>query len=123
MVACYDKISRSLRTLHVGSQRARSQRRSAFSDNVDDGFGESLRRFLGQIVPDAALDRSMRIFAQEHLCVGTRLRVWCTIGITFKSNGGHGDDRRCGKPLVQIAISRLALREPEPPAVIMDHDR
>ncbi len=34
-------------------------RRSAFRGDVDDGFGEGLRRFLGQIVPDAALDGSV----------------------------------------------------------------
>jgi hypothetical protein len=48
--------------------------------------------------------------------------VWCTIGITFKGNGGHGDDRAFGKPLFQIVIFRLALSQTEPPTVIMDHD-
>jgi hypothetical protein len=35
--------------------------------------------------------------------------MWCTIGITFKGNGGHRDDWAFGKPLFQIVIFRLAF--------------
>ena len=45
-----------------------------------------------------------------------------TIGVTFKGNGGHSDDRAFGKPLFQIVIFRLAFGEAKPPAIIMDHD-
>ena len=48
--------------------------------------------------------------------------MWCTIGITFKGDGRHGDDRTFGKPLFQIVIFRLAFSQTEPPAVIMNHD-
>src|ERR1700676_5213306 len=48
--------------------------------------------------------------------------MWCTIGITFKGNGRHGDDRAFGKPLFKNLIFRLAFSQTEPPAVIMDHD-
>ena len=48
--------------------------------------------------------------------------MWRTIGIAFKSDGGHGDDRTLGKPFLQIVIFRLAFSQAEPPAVIMIHD-
>ncbi len=89
--------------------------------NFDNSVGKGLRRFLRQIVPDAALDEPVRIFAGEFLGIGTGVRVWCTIGITLKSNGGHGDDRTFGKPLFQIVVLRLAFSQAQPPAVIMNH--
>jgi len=47
-------------------------------------LGKGLRSFLRQIVPDAALDKSVRIFAREFLGIGTGVRMRRTIGITFK---------------------------------------
>src|SRR2546430_1782429 len=73
-------------------------------------------------MPDAALDDPVRISAREFLGIGTGVRVWCTIGIAFKSNSGHGDVRTFGEPLFQIVIFRLAFSQSEPPAIIMDHD-
>src|SRR5215203_2460096 len=90
--------------------------------DFDDSFGKGLRGFLRQIVPNAALDVPVRIFAREFLGIRPGVRVGCTIGITFKGNGGHGDDRTFGKPLFQIVIFRFAFSQAEPPAVIMDHD-
>src|ERR1700681_3232796 len=90
--------------------------------NVDYSLGEGLRGFLRQIVTDAALDDPVRVVAREFLGIGTGVRMWCTIGITFKGNGRHGDDRAFGKPLFKIVIFRLAFSQTEPPAVIMDHD-
>src|SRR6516164_5209173 len=46
----------------------------------------------------------------------------CTIGVTFKSNGGHADDRAFRKPPFQIVILPLTLSESEPPSIIMDDD-
>jgi hypothetical protein len=90
--------------------------------NVDDGLGKGLRGFLRQIVPDAVLDDPVLIFAREFLGIGTGIRVWCTISIPFKGNGGHGDDRAFGKPPFQIVIFRLAIGQAKPPAVIVDDD-
>jgi hypothetical protein len=59
-------------------------------------------------VPNAR-DYPVRILARELLSVRTGIRVRCTIGITFKGNGGHGDDRTSGKPLFQIIIFRITL--------------
>jgi hypothetical protein len=58
-------------------------------------------------VLDAARDDPVRIFAREFLGIGTSIRVWRAIGITFKSNGGHGDDRPFGKPLFEIVVFRF----------------
>src|SRR5215212_6450860 len=57
--------------------------------DFDDSFGKGLRGFLRQIVPNAALDDPVRIFAREFLGIGTGVRVGCSIGITFKGNGEH----------------------------------
>jgi hypothetical protein len=56
-------------------------------------LGKGLGGFLRQIVPDATLNDPVRIFAREFLGIGTAVRVWCTIGVTFQGDGGHGDDR------------------------------
>jgi hypothetical protein len=57
-------------------------------------------------VPDATLDDAVRIFAREFPGIGTGVRVWCTIGITFKGNSGYGDHRAFGKPFKRILVSR-----------------
>ena len=95
--------------------------RSNFS-NVDDSLGKGLGRFLGQIVSDAALDDPVRVFAGEFPGIGTCVEMWCAVGVAFKRNGGHGDDRAFGKPLIQIAILWLAFSEAEPSAIIMNYD-
>src|ERR1700680_4302325 len=69
-----------------------------------------------------ALRISMGVLALEFLCIGTAVRVRCTIGIAFKGNGGHGDDRSFGKPLFQVVIFRLAFSQSEAPTVVMDND-
>lgn len=99
----------------------RRRRRSNFGD-VEHGFGKGLRVFLRQIVPYAALDRPVLVFAGEFLRVGAWIRVGRAIGVAFKGDRRHGDDRTFGKPLFQIVVFRLAFSEPEPPAVIVDHD-
>ena len=88
--------------------------------DFQDSLGKRPRGFLRQIVPDTTLDESVRVFAREFLRIGTGIRVWCTVGITFKGDGRYGDDRACSKPLFQIVIFRLAFSQAEPPAVIMD---
>jgi hypothetical protein len=46
----------------------------------------------------------------------------CTVGITFKRDGRHRDDRTFSKPFFQIVVFRLAFGQAEPPAVIVDHN-
>src|SRR5881227_1031860 len=92
------------------------------SVDIDDSLGKGLGSFLRQIVPDAARDDPVFIAAREFPGIGTGLRVWCAIGIAFKSNRGHSDVRTCGELLFQIVIVRLAFSQSQPPAIILDHD-
>ena len=48
--------------------------------------------------------------------------MWCAIGITFKRNGRHRNDRAFGKALFQVVVFRLTLCQAESPAIIVDHD-
>src|SRR4051794_5790477 len=48
--------------------------------------------------------------------------MWGAISIAFQGNRRHGDGRTFGEPLFQFVILRLACGQPEPPAVVMDHD-
>ena len=85
-------------------------------------MGKGLRGFLGQIVPDIALNDPVLVFARKFPGVGAAVRVWCTVGIAFKSYGRYGDERPLGKPLLQVIIFRLAFSQAEPPAVVVDDD-
>ena len=90
--------------------------------DVDDSLGEGARGFLRQIVPHATLDDPVGILAREFLRIGSRIGVWCAVGIAFQGDGRHGDDRTFGQRLFQIVILRFTLSQAEPPAVVMDHD-
>ena len=85
------------------------RKRRSIPVNLEDRFGKGLRRFLRQIVPDAARDHPVRIWAREFLGIRTGVRVRRPIGITFKGDGGHGDDRTLGQPLFQCVVLRLAF--------------
>ena len=89
--------------------------------HVDHGLGEGLRGFLRQIVPDAALDDPVRIFAGELLAIGL-LRWGAPLASPSRVIVGTVITGAFGKPRFQIVIFRLAFSEAEPPAVIMDHD-
>src|SRR5277367_6688597 len=78
--------------------------RRSLPGDVDARFGEGVRSLLRQIVPDAALDEPMRVFARELLGVGTRVRVSRAIGVGFESDRGHGDGRTFGEPVFQVVI-------------------
>jgi hypothetical protein len=49
--------------------------------------------------------------------------VWRAVGIAFYRDGRHRDNRGFGEPLFQVVISRPALGEIEPPAIVMKDDR
>src|ERR1700746_3524593 len=68
------------------------------------------------------VDRSVYILAGELPGVGCGLRVRRAIGVTLERKGGPRDVRACREALFQFGIVRLALREPEPPTIVMDHD-
>src|ERR1700733_4534393 len=90
---------------------------------VDDGFGESLRSLLRQVVPDAALDDPVLVLAGEFAGVGAGVRVRCAVGVPLQGDGGDGDSRKAGQLPLQVVVSRLSRGQAEPPAVIVDHDR
>src|SRR5215813_3695372 len=95
--------------------------RASITVDFGDSLGKGLRRFLRQIVPDAALDKSVRILAREFLRVRTRLGTRRTVGITLKGNRRYGDHRKFRKPLFQIIVLRFAFSQSEPPAIVMDY--
>ena len=78
--------------------------------DIEHGFGKGLRRFLRQIVPDAAPDRPVRILTREFLRVRTWVRARRTVGITLKCNRRHVDHRKLGKLLFQIIVLRFACQ-------------
>jgi hypothetical protein len=65
-------------------------------------------------VADAAVDGPVLILAREFLGIGTGVQVWCTIGITFEGNGGHGDDWTCGKALLEHVLEALRAARSTP---------
>ena len=83
------------------ARRSQSNVRQLLGDDVDDRLGEGLRRFLRQVVADAALDGPVRIPAGEFPGVGGGLRMRRAVGVAFHRDGGHGDDR---------ALRRAAFR-------------
>ena len=55
--------------------------------------------------------------------VGTRFRMGRAVGVTLERDRGHGDDGALGEPLLELVVLGLAVGQPEPPAVVVDHDR
>ena len=102
--------------------RAFARRLILIAVYFDNSVGKCPRGFLRQIVSDPTHDGPVLVSAREFLGVGAGLRMWCAVGITFKRNGRHGDDREFGKPLFQIVVFRLAFCQTESPAIIMNHD-
>ena len=96
--------------------------RRSITVDFDDSFRKRLRGFLRQIVTNATFNYSVRISAREFPGIRASIRVWCTIGITFKGNGGHSDYRTCGKPLFQLVVLPVSRSKAQPPTIIMDHD-
>src|SRR5215475_8284008 len=76
---------------------------------IDDSCGEGLRGLLRQVVSDTACDGPVRIFAGEFVGIGAGVRMRRTVGIAFKGNGGHRNDRIFRKPPVKIGILGLAF--------------
>src|SRR5215470_608484 len=92
------------------------------SIDVDHCLRKSLRGFLRKVVPDAAADEPMLVFARELLGVGFGRWVGCAIRIALERDRGHGDDGRLGKPALEVVILRFAFGQSLPPAVIVDRD-
>src|SRR6476661_3700406 len=100
----------------------RYRRMRSMPTDVEYSLGKGLRSFLRQIVPNAAGDDSMLIRAGEFATIGAAFGMWRAIGVTFQRDGWHSDDRASRQPLFQFVVAGFALRQPQPPAVIVDHD-
>src|SRR5258708_24376089 len=48
--------------------------------------------------------------------------MWCTVGITLESDGGHRDGRNLGEPLVETRVDGLPLGKPKAPTIVVDYD-
>src|SRR5579862_507228 len=44
------------------------------------------------------------------------------VGIAFERNGGHGDRGARGQALLQSLVLSLSVGQPQPPAIVVDHD-
>src|SRR5215469_16554850 len=99
-----------------------SRKTRSSTGDVDDRVSEGLRGFLRKVVADTAFDEPVLVFAGEILGVSAGVRVRRPVGITFKGDCRHVDERGCGQSLLQAVEFRLALSEAEAPAVIVDHD-
>src|SRR4029077_8202674 len=84
--------------------------------DVDDRLGECLRRFLWQVVSDAALDQPVLILAGEFLRIRRGLRMGCAVRIAFEGDRGDSDDRKRGKPRFELVVFPLAVRQTKSPA-------
>jgi len=91
--------------------------------DVDNGLSEGLRRFLWQIVADAARDEPVVILAREFPAIGRWIRgVWGTIRIAFESNCGHGNGRKLGELLFEVVVLGFAFSQSDPPAIVVYND-
>ena len=59
--------------------------------NVEDGLGEGLGCFLGQVMPDPAGDDPVGVVYRELLRVGARLRIRLAVGVALEGDRRHGN--------------------------------
>ena len=69
------------------------------------------------------LNVPVSILAGKFIGVRSRFRVRCPVRVALECDRRHGDGRCRGEPLFERVVFGLAVRQPEPPAVIVDHDR
>src|SRR3954447_8346728 len=62
------------------------------------------------------------VSAGELRGVSSRGSVRRAVGIPFKRDCGHGDDRTGREPILEGVVSRLAFSQTEPPAIVVDDD-
>src|SRR2546425_3114494 len=91
--------------------------------DIDHRLRECLRRFLRQIVSDAALDQAVLILAREFFRVRRGLRMWRTVRVTFEGDRRDADGRKLSEPCFEVVVFALALCQAESPAIVVDDDR
>ena len=75
---------------------------------VEDGLGEGLWGFLGEVVADAAGYGPMSIFADELAGIGAGVGMRSAVRIAFKGDGGDDDGRAFGEALFQTVKPGIA---------------
>src|ERR1700691_2226604 len=122
---CPSSKAKRTNLLGVSISHFDPERKSRPSSHIgfDDSFSECLRRFLGQVVANAAGDDPMLVPTRKLLGVSAGLGVRSAIGVAFERDGRHGNIWACCESLVQIVIPRFASGEAEAPAIIVDYDR
>lgn len=86
------------------------------------GAREGRRRFLRQVVTDAAADQAMLVGASEARAIRSWFGVRRPVGVTFHSDRRHRDRWRRCKHCFGCIVSRLAFHETQTPAIIVNHD-
>src|SRR6476646_9301820 len=88
--------------------------------DVDDGLREGLWVFLRYVVTDAA-QHTVRIFAGEFAGIPFSI-LSCTIEIAGNRDRGDRDRRTSEQFLLEISVLRFALRDAQPPAIVVNDD-
>jgi hypothetical protein len=91
--------------------------------DIDNGIGKCLRRFLWQIMSDAAANVPMVILAGKLLRVGCRLGMRSAVGVALHGDGRNSNGRRRRQTRLEFVVLRFALDQPQPPAVVVNHHR
>src|SRR5689334_13228019 len=91
--------------------------------DVDDRLRKRLRRFLREVVTDAALHHPVFVAAREFLRIRARVGVRRTICIAFERDRRRRDHGSLRQLVVHVVVPTLAVRQTEPPAIIVDDDR
>src|SRR6187402_1208946 len=86
----------------------------------DNSVCKGLRRLLWHVMPDAVEDL-MGIFTRKFAGICLPVGIGA-VKVTADGDGGHRDDRAFTELVLQYIILRIAFRQAETPAVIMDHD-
>src|SRR5579863_1361662 len=89
---------------------------------VDYRFGKFLRSLLRQVVSDATSDEAVFVLAREFFAIGCVDGMRRTVRVPFHCDCRHCNHRTRGQSLLQFVVLRLALRQADSPAVIMNHN-
>src|SRR4051812_19563663 len=76
--------------------------------DIDDSLGECLRIFLRQVVPDAALDLSVRISAGELVGVRAWFRMRGAVGVALHRDSRYSDGWPRRQSFFQVVKLRLS---------------